>query len=342
MPEVQLDPYVLHQFLVEPVYVEGSRVDNVFYQDAGLEFETDRYRVDRQSLQTYEATVELTGLNPNAPIICDAAYTANLFEYQPHTSDRVYTEFYLDDRLTDAFIDPFPTETPTSGEVPIPPYSTSYDGSTQVYASYVGHPALQPEDPDGQYLNTAFPFTDGPYFITDSIAHANHPYYFYIYPPLPETFTVRVVAVLNLPRENRGTPPTDVGPFEALLGDAFQYPVGTDSGPGIEPDQYGPPSNDTFTYANVERVEWPTHRLDVLQFGNLIPPGEVFASEGPRGVIRSRRVPGKRAVAASLVASDSLIIVGEVGDTPTAPDGEVGVVGAAASHGGKVARPLPT
>lgn len=343
MPEVQLDPYVLHQFSAEPVYVEGSRVESVFVQDTGTVGAADRYLVDRQSLQTYEATIELTGLHPNAPILCDAVYPADLFEERPHTAERVYTEFYLDDRLTDSGIPPFPSETPTSGEVPIPPYPTDYDGSTQVRVRYSQHPALQPEDPDPQYLNSEFPFTNGPYFNLDTVAHANHPYYFYIYPPLPATFTVRVIAVLVLPREYRFNIPTDVGPFQEIAPDHFQYPVGGATGPGVEPGQYGPPSTEAdTTYAHVERVDWPTHRLDVYQFGNLIPPGEVFASEGPRGVIRSRRVPGKRAVAASLIASDSSIIVAEVGDTPTGIDGEAGVVGAAAAHGGKVSRPLPT
>lgn len=333
MPEIQFDPYVLHQFSAEPVYVEGSRVDSVLVQDTGTPG-PERYLVFRDSLQTYEATVELTGLNPNAPILCDAVYIANLFEWTPHAHDRLFTSFYLDDRLA-AFGTGSVVETSTSGEVPVPPYTTAYDGSTQAFASYALHPALPSEDPDEQYLNQEFPFTDGPYFVRDSIPHINHPYYFYIYPPLPETFTVQVVAGIALPGELRADIPTDVGPFELVSPGHYEYPAGD--------DEYGTPSSQAdTTYAQVERVEWPTHRLDVFQFGNLIPPGEVFASEGPRGVIRSRRVPGKRAVAESLAASASGVVVGEVGDTPTGIDGEVGVVDAAADHGGNVSRPLPT
>lgn len=341
MSEVQLDPYVLHQFSAEPVYVEGSRVDSVFYQDLGPEFVADRYNVDRQSLQMYEATVELTGLHPDAPILCDAAYFADLFEYRSHAGLRVYTEFYLDDRLTDAGADQFPSETPTSGEVPIPPYSNPYDGSTQVRVRYELHPALQPEDPDPQYLNQEFPFTLGPYFTLDSLAHVNHPYYFYIYPPLPATFTVRVIAVLSLPHERRANPPTDVGPFETLPGNfGFQYPVGGETGPGIDVGQYGPPSTEAdTTYAHVERVDWPTHRLDVLQFGNLIPPGEVFVGPGPRGVVHSRQVPGRRTVAESIAAQGSDIIVTDVGETSNARLSEPGVVGAGGRGRGVVLRP---
>lgn len=335
MPEIQFDPYVLHQYLGEPVYVEGSRLDHVTVQDLGPASGDQRYNVDRQSQLTYEATIELTGLNPNAPILCDAAYIAYLFEYGPHTNDRLTTDFYLDDRLA-GFGTGSIVETPTSGEVPIPPYDTSYDGSTQVFVSYTLHPALPSEDPDEQYLNTEFPIINGPYFIRDGIVHANHPYYFYIYPPLPTTFTVRIVAVLALPHERRGSFPTDVGPFTNPSPGTYQYP-------SDNLNDYGTPGPEAdTTYAHVERVEWPTHRLDVFQFGNLIPPGEVFASEGPRGVIRSRRVPGRRAVAASLVATDSIIIVGEVGDAATGTLGEIGVVGSGAEHGGTVPRPIPS
>lgn len=331
MSEVQLDPYVLHQFDAEPVYVEDSRVDQVFVQDNGLEFPpAERYDVDRQSQLTYEATVELTGLDPTTPILCDAAYLAYLFEHsEDQLSQLANHSFYLDDRLVVIDIGSR-VIVPVSGEVAQPPYVTPDDGSGQVRNEFSFHPALEPEDPDFQYQNLEFPYFLGPYFVLDGADHPNHPYYFYIYPPLPTTFTVRVTVIMILPREVRGSFPTDVGPFDGGGGFGYQYPAGDDS--------YGPASTEAdTTYAMTSRIEWPKARLDVYQFGNFIPPGEVIAGPRRSGVVRSRRVPGKRMTAENPIAAVASSITVSDGIT-SGVLGETGVLGAAPHRNGVTPR----